>query len=104
MMTAHSRGNHKLEVSSRARSHEERDLSASGSFFVEVFQVLDDDIARATEKRRFVFFRGFDLNDVDVEVVIASRHLPDAEDNRRPIVVAVGEPHASHAQYRLSSM
>src|SRR5581483_10408133 len=85
-----------LEISASARRRKENDSFPSGRLVVKVFEVLDDNVARAIEKRGFVILRGFYLNDFDFDVVVAARHLPNAENHRRAVVVAIGEPYASH--------
>ena len=86
---------HQVRFSGDAGGAEHGDVLAPVRLADQVLGVLDDDFARVVEQRRLVLLGGLDVEHLHVDVV-APRHLPDTEDNRGPIVVAVGEANLVH--------
>ncbi len=58
--------------------------------------MFDDDIAMSVEQRGFELSLLFDLNDFDRNAVVAFGQRFDAVDDRRAVVVAVGEADGTH--------
>jgi hypothetical protein len=70
---------------------EHRDPRASRGLREKELVVLNQDVCGAVEQRRLVLRFVLDVDDVDVDAVVAPGHLFDTEDHRGPVVVAIGE-------------
>src|SRR4029450_2848774 len=85
-----------MRLSPDARRAEERDVLAANRCTEQVLGVLDDDVTGAIEERCLVLVRWLNVQDPDVDVVVLPRHLFDAEDDGRSVVVAGSEANLFH--------
>ena len=90
-------GHNEMQAAAPAGRAEHCDLRTSCRRFVEIFQMFDDHVTGSVEESSFKGFGLFDLNHTYVQMVVPLRHFADGKDDRRPVVIAVGESDSLHA-------
>ena len=63
--------------------------------------MFDDRIAPAIKQRRFELAVRFDMKHFDTDAIMELGHGFDAVDNRRAVVVAIGEADGAHSHFVL---
>src|SRR5438094_10205465 len=94
-------GHNEMQAAAPAGRAEHCDLLTSCRRFVEIFQMFDDHVTGSVEESSCKSFGLFDLNHTSVEMVVPLRHFADGKDDRRPVVITVGESKSLHEYSQL---
>src|SRR5918995_1392191 len=85
-----------MEACSFAWRAKQCDLSPPYRFIVQIFEMLDDHIARTVEQSRFERLFIGDPHDAEMKIIVALRHFADGKNHRGAVVVTVSKGDSLH--------
>ena len=91
-------GHDKLKAAVDLRRAEKGNFPSPRGLRVKIFDMLDNDVAGFVEQRGFEDVAFFDLDNLDIDPVMALRHGFDAVDHRCAVVVPIRKANGRHNQ------
>src|SRR5262245_13083122 len=95
-------GHQQIQTANNSRGAEESNFVSFTCFGIKEFHVVDQHIGRIIEQRSLKLAIVFDPQSFDVDPIVFRAHFFDAVDDRRSIIVAIGDPDSIHSTSNLS--